>query len=143
MFLSAGCSLLRADGFFCSLNVFYGSLGISKLQFFIKKISNFFFSAVNFLSNFGHKNPGSGSGSVFSLKCWIRIRTLLETLDGADNMNLFCDRTSVSVNPLDTVTDQEKVLFQKGRENQIRYQEQIIYIVYLGRVGFFINRLLD
>jgi hypothetical protein len=36
--LSTGCSLLRADGFFCSLVVLYGGLGISKLQFLIKKI---------------------------------------------------------------------------------------------------------
>jgi hypothetical protein len=34
---------LRAEGFSCSLNVLYGSLGISKLQFLIKKryIKNF------------------------------------------------------------------------------------------------------
>jgi hypothetical protein len=38
MFFSSGCSLLRADGFSCSLGVFYGGLGISKLQFLIKKI---------------------------------------------------------------------------------------------------------
>jgi hypothetical protein len=37
MFLSTGCSLLRAEGF-CSLGVLYGDLGISKLQFSIKKI---------------------------------------------------------------------------------------------------------
>jgi hypothetical protein len=35
----------------------------------------------------------------------------------------------VSVNPLDPVTDQEKILFQKGRQNQIRYQGQNIYII--------------
>jgi hypothetical protein len=40
--LSNGCSLLRADGFSCSLEVIYGGLGISKFQFFIKKISIFF-----------------------------------------------------------------------------------------------------
>jgi hypothetical protein len=28
MFLSAGCSLLRAEGFFCSLVFLYGGLGI-------------------------------------------------------------------------------------------------------------------
>ncbi len=39
MFLSTGCSLLRAEGFSCSLGVLYGGLGISKLQFLIKKIS--------------------------------------------------------------------------------------------------------
>jgi hypothetical protein len=39
LFLSTGtgCSLLRADGFSCSLGVLYGDLGISKLQFLIKK----------------------------------------------------------------------------------------------------------
>jgi hypothetical protein len=37
MFLSTGCSLLRAEGFSCSLGVLYGGLGISKLQFLKKK----------------------------------------------------------------------------------------------------------
>jgi hypothetical protein len=41
LFLSAGCSLLRAEGFSCSLDVLYGGLGISKLQFLTK---NIFFS---------------------------------------------------------------------------------------------------
>jgi hypothetical protein len=46
---STGCSLLRAEGFSCSLGVLYGGLGISKLQFLIKKIEikfpfKFFFS---------------------------------------------------------------------------------------------------
>jgi hypothetical protein len=30
MFCSAGCSLLRTEGFFCSLEVLYGGLGIGK-----------------------------------------------------------------------------------------------------------------
>jgi hypothetical protein len=30
MFLSAGCSLLRAEGFFCSLDVLSGGLAIGK-----------------------------------------------------------------------------------------------------------------
>ncbi len=47
-FWSAGCSVLRAEGFSCSLDVFYGGLGISKLQFFIQKNIKFF-SAVNFV----------------------------------------------------------------------------------------------
>jgi hypothetical protein len=38
MFLSTGCSILRGEGFSCSLGVLYGGLGISKLQFLIKKI---------------------------------------------------------------------------------------------------------
>ncbi len=31
MVLSAGCSLLRSEGFFCSLEILYGGLGIGKL----------------------------------------------------------------------------------------------------------------
>ncbi len=31
MFWRAGCSLLRAEGFFCNLEVLYGGLGIGKL----------------------------------------------------------------------------------------------------------------
>ncbi len=37
IFWSAGCSFLRAEGFFFSLEVLYGVLGISNLQFLIKK----------------------------------------------------------------------------------------------------------
>jgi hypothetical protein len=36
------CSLLRTEGFFCSMDVLYRGLGISKLQFLIKKILNIF-----------------------------------------------------------------------------------------------------
>jgi hypothetical protein len=39
---------LRAEGFFCNLDVLYGGLGIGKLYFLIKKKVNFFFSAVIF-----------------------------------------------------------------------------------------------
>ena len=39
--------LLRAEGFYCSLVVLYGGLGISKLQFLIKKIK-IKFLVVNF-----------------------------------------------------------------------------------------------
>jgi hypothetical protein len=46
MVLSAGCSLLKAEGFFCNLYVLYGGLGIGKLYFLIKKLN--LFSAVNF-----------------------------------------------------------------------------------------------
>jgi hypothetical protein len=35
--LRAGCSLLRAEGFSCSLNVLYIGLGISNMQISIKK----------------------------------------------------------------------------------------------------------
>jgi hypothetical protein len=47
MFLITECSLLRAEGFSCSLGVLFGGLGISKLQFFIKKIE-IKFQAINF-----------------------------------------------------------------------------------------------
>jgi hypothetical protein len=47
MFLSSGCCLFRAKGFSCSLGVLYGGLGISKLQFLIRKIK-IKFPAINF-----------------------------------------------------------------------------------------------
>jgi hypothetical protein len=47
MFLSTGCSLLRAEGFSCSLGVLYGGLGISKIAILIKKIE-IKFPAINF-----------------------------------------------------------------------------------------------
>ncbi len=60
MFWSARCSLLRDDeDFCCSLDVLYGGLGISKLQFLIKKI--FFLFSCKFFQICGHQNPGSGS----------------------------------------------------------------------------------
>ncbi len=59
MSLSTGCSLLRAEGFSCSLGVLFGGLGISKWQFLIKKIK-IKFPAVNFF-NFRSSKPGSGS----------------------------------------------------------------------------------
>jgi hypothetical protein len=37
IFSRVGCSLLRAEGFSCSLDFLYGGQGISKLQFLIKK----------------------------------------------------------------------------------------------------------
>jgi hypothetical protein len=65
---------LRAEGFFCNLNILYGGLGIGKLQFLIKKKIKFFFSC-NFFSPFlvikaldpdpdwsPASNAGSGSG---------------------------------------------------------------------------------
>ncbi len=44
MFPSAGCSYLRAEGFSCSLGVLYEGLGISELQFLIRKIEKTNFS---------------------------------------------------------------------------------------------------
>jgi hypothetical protein len=46
---------LRAEGFFCSLDVLYGGLGIAIFEKKdIKKCSAAFFSSI-----FGHLNPGS------------------------------------------------------------------------------------
>ncbi len=68
MFWSVGWPLLRAEGFFCNLDVLYGGLEIGKLQ--SKKIK-FIFSC-NFFFNFWSLKPRIRM--VFSLKCWIRIR---------------------------------------------------------------------
>jgi hypothetical protein len=65
-FRSAGCSLfLRAEGFFCNLDVLYGGLGKEKLKFFIPK--NLIFSSYNFLF-FCQQNPRSGFG-FGTLRC--------------------------------------------------------------------------
>ena len=83
MFWSAGCSLLRVDGFSCSLDVLYGGLGIIKLLCFIKKYK-FSFSCT-FFTVFGHKNPGSGWIRIrIDLKCWIRIRIRIRIETNAD-----------------------------------------------------------
>ncbi len=62
--LIAGCSLFRAEGFSCSLDVPYGT-GISKFQLL---------TAVIFFSNFVHQNLEFGSGYGFSLKGLIQIQ---------------------------------------------------------------------
>jgi hypothetical protein len=54
---SARCSLLRAEGFSCSL----GCLGMRKLQFVIKNIKSKFLSC-KIISIFGHQSPGSATG---------------------------------------------------------------------------------
>jgi hypothetical protein len=65
MFLGSECCLLGAEGFSCSLGVFYGGLGISKLQFLIKKIEIKFPTKI-FFSILGQQtlNPDPGSGSA-------------------------------------------------------------------------------
>ncbi len=50
--------LLRAEGFFCSLDALSGGLGIGKLKFLIQKKFNFFIC--KFFAIFIHQNPGSG-----------------------------------------------------------------------------------
>ncbi len=50
---------LRAEGFFCRLEVLRGDLGINKLHFFFL---NMIFPAVKF-ANLGHQIHGSGLGA--------------------------------------------------------------------------------
>ncbi len=67
IFWSVGCSLLRAEGFSCSLGVLYGGLGISKLQFLIKKIKIKFLVVNPESGSAIRKNAGSGSVSGSAL----------------------------------------------------------------------------
>jgi hypothetical protein len=76
MFLSAGYSFVRAEDFFCSLKVRNGGLGISKLQFLIKKIQ-ILFSAVKYFKFLVIKTLDPDPHS--NVKCWILIRIRLET----------------------------------------------------------------
>ncbi len=71
---------MRAEGFFCNLDIIYGGLEIGKLQFLIKK-NLIFFSAVIFLQLLVIKALDPD---------WIRIRIGLQpqTLDpDPDQMN--------------------------------------------------------
>ncbi len=68
---------MRAEGFFCNLDILYEGLGIGKLQFLIKKI--FFFFRCNFFSIFGYKALDPD---------WIRIGVHPKMLDpDPDEMN--------------------------------------------------------
>jgi hypothetical protein len=60
---STGCSLRSAEGFSCSFDVLYEGLGISKLQFLIKKDKTFVFF-LNFWSSKHWIRIGSESGST-------------------------------------------------------------------------------
>ncbi len=61
----------RDKDFSCSLDVLYGNLGISKLQFLIKDNINFISGVfIFFLQIFGHQNLES----LLTKKCWVRIR---------------------------------------------------------------------
>ncbi len=76
MFWSARCSFLRAKGYSCSLEVLYGGLGISKLQFLIKKYQNFF--SCKFFPYFGHKTLDPDLDRYSAMKCWIRIQISIQ-----------------------------------------------------------------
>jgi hypothetical protein len=62
MFRSAGCSLWRAGGFFCYLEVLYEVLRIKIMQFFYPKIKKKTWIWIQIRI---YKKPGSGSGSGF------------------------------------------------------------------------------
>jgi hypothetical protein len=61
-------SLLRTEGFFCSLEILYGSLRISKLQVFDPKNIKKSFTAKHFFAIFCHQNHGFGTGSGSQLE---------------------------------------------------------------------------
>jgi hypothetical protein len=66
IFGSAGCSRLRAEGFFCRLDVLYEGLEINKFRFLILKRYIKIFRVPFFPSIFGHQTPGSVPGSGFT-----------------------------------------------------------------------------
>jgi hypothetical protein len=68
MLWSAGCSLLRDEGFFYSSEVLYGALGISKLSFLINKKITFNFKFL------GHPKSWIRIWICIQSKCWIRIK---------------------------------------------------------------------
>jgi hypothetical protein len=72
MLLSARCSLFRAKGFFCNLDVLYGSLGIGKLKFLIPKKNFIFISSCKFFLILVIKTPDPD---------WIRIGIQPKMLD--------------------------------------------------------------
>ncbi len=67
MFWSAGCSVLRIEGFFCNLDVLYGGLGIGKLYFLKKKF---------WKKSFVKTLDPDPDRYLFSLKYWIRISVI-------------------------------------------------------------------
>jgi hypothetical protein len=70
-FWSARCSLLRDEDFSCSLCVLYGGLGISKLQFLIKKISALDFDPEPALTKNAESGTVSGSATNADPQHWL------------------------------------------------------------------------
>ena len=66
------------EGFSCSLGVLYGGLGISKLQFLIKKIE-ITFPAKHFFSILGHQTLDPNPDPQLE-KCWIRIQFPIKSM---------------------------------------------------------------
>jgi hypothetical protein len=78
-FFEAGCFVLRANGFSCSLNVLYRGQGISKLQFLILKKKKF--RCIFFLQFLVIKSPDPDCIRIrIHLKCWIRIHNSVPNL---------------------------------------------------------------
>ncbi len=65
MFWSAGCSLLRAEGFSCSLDVLFRGLELSRFNFLIKNI--FIFSALKLCQT--PKTTGSTTLNYVLVQC--------------------------------------------------------------------------
>ncbi len=66
MLWSSGCSLLRAEGFFCSLDVLYGGLGISTVRYVVVFDPKDFFFSCEFFQCFVIK-------TLYADWIWIRI----------------------------------------------------------------------
>ncbi len=86
--LSARWSLLRVEGFSCSLEVLYGDLRICKLQVLIKKY--YFFFSCEFFSFFGHQTLDLDPDPHW-LKSWIQCGS--ETLVYRQNLKIHRGKT--------------------------------------------------
>ncbi len=64
MFWSAGCSVLRVEGFSCSLDVLHGGLRINKLRFLVNENIVVFQLCNSYI--FYHQNFGSETGSALT-----------------------------------------------------------------------------
>jgi hypothetical protein len=63
IFCSAGCFLLRAEGFSCSLEVIYGGLGISKLLTYLFLKDKFVFSCIYSKNSVAISHAGTSTGT--------------------------------------------------------------------------------
>ncbi len=94
MFWSAGCSLLRAEGFSCSLGLLYGGLRISKLQFLGHQTLDPDPESGSAIGKYAGSGSVSGSAlnrcgsatltltlALFQAVLWIRIREFLRLPD--------------------------------------------------------------
>ncbi len=96
MFWSAECSLLRADGLFCNLDVLYGGLGIGQLQVLIKNMNFYNFwpskalirmrntglrlrvkqkEAIRIINNAGYRDH---TAALFKLNCILPVDEMIK-----------------------------------------------------------------